>query len=86
MPFKSQKQQAFFHSAAALKAGITPQETQEFDDASKGMDLPVRSKASAAPEAQPAAVAAPAKAKPHKALPDFLKSRIAVRRALGKKR
>ena len=40
MPYKSDAQRRFFHSAGAAKAGITPAEVKEFDQASKGMKLP----------------------------------------------
>ena len=43
-PYRSQKQEKFFHTAAAKKAGITPKEVKEFDQASKGMKLPTRAK------------------------------------------
>lgn len=36
MPYVSQAQRGFFHTAAARKAGITPAMTQEWDQASKG--------------------------------------------------
>ena len=40
MPYASQKQERFFHSAGAKKAGITNAEVKEFDSASKGKKLP----------------------------------------------
>jgi len=40
MPYVSQKQRAFFHTDTAKKAGITPSEVKEFDQASKGLKLP----------------------------------------------
>lgn len=40
MPYKSDAQRRFFHSAGAKKADITPAEVKEFDSASKGMKLP----------------------------------------------
>lgn len=36
MPFKSQAQRRFFHSAGAKKAGITAKEIKEYDKESKG--------------------------------------------------
>ena len=42
MPYVSKKQQAFFHTPAARKKGITPAMVKEFDDASRGMKLPKR--------------------------------------------
>ena len=44
MPYKSETQRKFFHTAAARKAGITPKQVKEFDTASKGMKLPKLSK------------------------------------------
>lgn len=44
MPYASQAQQRFFHSAGAKKAGITDKEVAEFDSASKGMKLPEKKK------------------------------------------
>jgi hypothetical protein len=49
MPYKSLKQERFFHTDTAKKAGITPDEVDEFDQASKGMKLP-----EAIPEEKPA--------------------------------
>lgn len=40
MPYKSDKQRAFFHSAGAIKAGISPGTVRKFDNMSKGMKLP----------------------------------------------
>jgi hypothetical protein len=40
MPFKSAAQRGFFHSPSAKKAGITPSQVKEFDQASKGLKLP----------------------------------------------
>lgn len=40
MPYKSDAQRRFFHTDTAKKAGITGKEVKEFDQASKGMDLP----------------------------------------------
>lgn len=42
MPYRSLQQERFFHSPGATKAGIKPSQVQEFDEASKGMKLPVR--------------------------------------------
>lgn len=44
MPYVSKKQQAFFHTNTAKKAGITKAEVKEFDQASKGLKLPKRAK------------------------------------------
>ncbi len=44
MPYKSQAQRRFFHSAGAKKAGITSKEVKEFDQASKGLKLPEKKK------------------------------------------
>jgi hypothetical protein len=40
MPYKSDAQRRFFHSPGAVKAGISSGVVNEFDKASKGMDLP----------------------------------------------
>jgi len=40
MPYKSLKQERFFHTDTARKKGITPEVVKEFDTASKGMNLP----------------------------------------------
>lgn len=40
MPYKSLKQERFFHTETAKKAGITDAEVKEFDQASKGKKLP----------------------------------------------
>lgn len=40
MPYKSDAQRKFFHTATAKKSGITSKEVKEFDRASKGMKLP----------------------------------------------
>lgn len=40
MSYVSQKQEGFFHSPGAKKAGITKSEVKEFDDASRGKKLP----------------------------------------------
>ncbi len=39
MPYKSDKQRKFFHTATARKKGITPKIVKEFDKASKGKKL-----------------------------------------------
>lgn len=39
-PYSSDKQRKFFHTDTAKKKGITPKIVDEFDEASKGMDLP----------------------------------------------
>jgi len=44
MPYKSLQQERFFHSPGAKKAGITPSEVKEFDQASKGLHLPKKVK------------------------------------------
>lgn len=44
MPFKSQAQRRFFHSAGARKAGITAKEIKEYNEASKGKKLPEKAK------------------------------------------
>jgi hypothetical protein len=63
MPYKSQAQAQFFHSAGASKAGITPEQVTEFDESTHDEgQLPARAA--------------------KKPLPDHLKKRIAVRRAL----
>lgn len=40
MPYKSDAQRRFFHSAGAKKAGITSDQVKEYDKASKGKKLP----------------------------------------------
>jgi hypothetical protein len=40
MPYKSDAQRKFFHSAGAAKAGISPKTVDEYDKASKGKELP----------------------------------------------
>jgi hypothetical protein len=40
MPYKSDAQRRFFHSAGAKKAGISKKTVEEFDKASKGKKLP----------------------------------------------
>lgn len=42
MPYKSDAQRKFFHSKGAAKAGITKDDVEEFDKASKGMKLPAK--------------------------------------------
>lgn len=42
MPYKSDAQRRFFHSPGALKAGITPEQVEEYDGDSAGKDLPPR--------------------------------------------
>ena len=42
MPYVSDRQRRFFHTDTARKAGITPEQVAEFDEASKGMKLPER--------------------------------------------
>lgn len=44
MPYKSKKQERFFHTDTAKKAGITEDEVKEFDQVSKGKDLPETAK------------------------------------------
>jgi len=39
MPYKSNAQRRFFHTATAKKSGITPAMVKEFDQASKGKKL-----------------------------------------------
>lgn len=41
MPYKSQKQERFFHTDTAKENGISPEMVTEFDTASKGLKLPV---------------------------------------------
>lgn len=36
MPYASKKQQAFFHTDTARKAGISPKVVKEFDEVTKG--------------------------------------------------
>jgi hypothetical protein len=43
-PYKSLAQERFFHSKGAKKAGIKAKDVKEFDQASKGMKLPMRAK------------------------------------------
>lgn len=40
MPYKSDAQRRFFHSEGAKKAGISEKTIKEFDEASKGQELP----------------------------------------------
>jgi hypothetical protein len=40
MPYVSDAQRRFFHTNTAKKAGITSEEVNEYDKASKGMKLP----------------------------------------------
>lgn len=40
MPYKSEAQRKFFHSAAAKKAGITEKDVKHWDQVSKGKKLP----------------------------------------------
>lgn len=40
MPYKSNQQRKFFHTAGAKKAGISEKTVAEYDKASKGMKLP----------------------------------------------
>jgi hypothetical protein len=40
MPYKSEAQRRFFHSAGAKKAGISSRVVKEFDNASKGQHVP----------------------------------------------
>lgn len=44
MPYKSMKQERFFHTQTAKEKGITPDVVKEFDEASKGMKLPEQKK------------------------------------------
>ena len=44
MPYKSDAQRRFFHSAGAAKAGITKKEVKEYDKASKGKKTPEKAK------------------------------------------
>lgn len=44
MPYKSDAQRKFFHTATAKKEGISDKTVKEFDKASKGMKLPARKK------------------------------------------
>ena len=42
MPYRSDAQRRFFHSKGAHKAGITPATVKEWDDASRGQEVPER--------------------------------------------
>lgn len=42
MPYVSDAQRRFFHSAGAKRAGISAATVEEYDQASKGKDLPER--------------------------------------------
>lgn len=42
MPYKSDAQRRFFHSAGAAKAGLSPAEVAKWDAESKGMKEPKR--------------------------------------------
>lgn len=42
MPYKSKAQMKFFHTATARKKGISAATVKEFDQASKGMSLPMK--------------------------------------------
>lgn len=39
MPYKSEKQRAFFHSKGAEKAGITKADVKKWDKESKGINV-----------------------------------------------
>lgn len=47
MPYVSNQQRKFFHTATAAKAGITPAMVKEYDTASKGLTLPSKIKSKA---------------------------------------
>lgn len=47
MPYKSERQRRFFHSAGAAKAGITTADVSHWDEASKGLKLPEKAEKSA---------------------------------------
>lgn len=40
MPYASNAQRRFFHSKGARKAGLSPSQVAEYDQASKGKKLP----------------------------------------------
>lgn len=40
MPYKSEKQRAWFHTDSAKKAGITQNQVNEYDETSKSKNLP----------------------------------------------
>lgn len=42
MPYKSKAQMRFFHSKGATKAGIKPSMVEEYDEASRGKEMPER--------------------------------------------
>jgi len=42
MPYKSDAQRRFFHSAGAAKAGITKSDVKKWDAESKGKKLPTK--------------------------------------------
>ena len=42
MPYVSEAQRRFFHTATARKRGISSDEVEEYDKASKGEELPER--------------------------------------------
>lgn len=44
MPYASDQQRKFFHTATARKKGISAKTVEEFDDASRGKKLPKRAK------------------------------------------
>lgn len=44
MPYKSDKQRKFFHTATARRKGITKAMVEEYDKASKGKKLPKKAK------------------------------------------
>ncbi len=44
MPYRSLKQERFFHSPGATKAGITKSMVKEWDKATKGRKLPEKVK------------------------------------------
>lgn len=44
MPYKSEQQRKFFHTATARRKGITKAMVEEFDEASKGRKLPKKVK------------------------------------------
>jgi hypothetical protein len=46
MPYASDAQRRFFHSAGAAKAGITAKDVAEWDNASRGKKLPKRKRKS----------------------------------------
>lgn len=47
--YASDRQRRFFHTKTAASKGITPAQVKEFDEASKGKDLPER----ASPKSRP---------------------------------